>query len=328
MKKRTLGNSLEVSSIGLGCMGLSQSYPPFPKKEDGIAFLRQAVEMGQTFFDTSELYGIYKNEELVGEALEPVRNQVKLATKFGWDIHDGKSWGLDSRPQTIRKAVEGSLKRLRTDHIDLYYQHRVDPNVPIEEVADTVRALHQEGKILYWGLSEAGAETIRRAHAVFPVTALQSEYSLWYRDLEDEIIPLLEELGIGLVPFSPLGKGFLTGKVTANATFADNDIRHTIPRFNDPENLAKNQKLADEVKAFADEKNLAPSQVALAWLLHRKPWIVPIPGTKSLCRLQENMSAAYVEFTDEEMNRLTKLSDEIPIYGGRYAPAMEAMTKK
>ena len=204
MKKRILGNGLEVSAVGLGCMGLSQSYPPFPEKSECIAFLRRAVEMGQTFFDTSEVYGVYANEELVGEALEPVRDQVKIATKFGWDIHDGKSWGLDSRPQTIRKAVEGSLRRLRTDHIDLYYQHRVDPNVPIEEVAGTIKELHDEGKVLHFGLSEAGADTIRRAHAVFPVTAVQSEYSLWYRDLENEIIPLLEELGIGLVPFSPL----------------------------------------------------------------------------------------------------------------------------
>ncbi len=326
MKKRILGNGLEVSAIGLGCMGLSQSYPPFPEKSEGIAFLRRAAEMGQTFYDTSEVYGIYRNEELVGEALEPVRNQVKIATKFGWDIHDGKSWGLDSRPRTIRRAVEGSLKRLRTDHIDLYYQHRVDPNVPIEEVARTMQELHQEGKILHWGLSEAGADTIRRAHAVFPVTALQSEYSLWYRNLENEIIPLLEELGIGLVPFSPLGKGFLTGKVTGDATFADHDIRHTIPRFNDPENLAKNQALAEAVKAFAEEKMLSPAQVALAWLLHRKPWIVPIPGTKNVCRLQENMSAAYVDLSEEDMAKLTKISDDTPVYGGRYAPDMEKMT--
>ncbi len=326
MVKRILGKGLEVSAVGLGCMGLSQSYPPFPEKAESVAFLRRAVEMGQTFFDTSEVYGIYTNEELVGEALEPVRDQVKLATKFGWDIHDGKSWGTDSRPETIRKAVEGSLKRLRTDHIDLYYQHRVDPKVPIEEVAETMQELCREGKILHWGLSEAGAETIRRAHAVFPVTALQSEYSLWYRDLEREIIPLLEELGIGLVPFSPLGKGFLSGTVGKDMTFARNDIRNTIPRFNDAENLAKNQMLADAVKAFAEEKMLSPAQVALAWLLRRKPWIVPIPGTKNICRLQENMSAAYVDLSDEDMARLTKISDDTPIYGGRYAPAMEQMT--
>ncbi|MDE7302763.1 MAG: aldo/keto reductase [Oscillospiraceae bacterium] len=326
MKKRILGNGLEVSAVGLGCMGLSQSYPPFPEKSESIAFLRRAVEMGQTFFDTSELYGIYKNEELVGEALEPLRDQVKIATKFGWDIRDGKLCGLDSRPETIRKSVEGSLKRLRTDHIDLYYQHRVDPNVPIEEVAGIMKELAAEGKILHWGLSEAGAETIRRAHAVFPVTAVQSEYSLWYRNLESEIIPILEELNIGLVPFSPLEKGFLTGKVANNAEFADNDIRHTIPRFNDPDNLIKNQALAEKVKAFAEEKMLSPAQLSLAWLLHRKPWIVPIPGTKNVCRLQENMSAAYVDFTDEDMERLTKISDDTPVYGGRYAPEMEKMT--
>ena len=326
MKKRILGNGLEVSAVGLGCMGLSQSYPPFPERSESIAFLRRAVEMGQTFFDTSEVYGIYANEELVGEALEPLRDQVKIATKFGWDNRDGKLCGLDSRPDTIRKSVEGSLKRLRTDHIDLYYQHRVDPNVPIEEVAGIMKELAAEGKILHWGLSEAGAETIRRAHTVFPVMAVQSEYSLWYRNLESEIIPLLEELNIGLVPFSPLGKGFLTGKVADNAEFADNDIRHSIPRFNDPNNLIKNQALAEKVKAFAEEKMLSPAQVSLAWLLHRKPWIVPIPGTKNVCRLQENMSAAYVDFTDEDMERLTKISDDTPVYGGRYAPEMEKMT--
>lgn len=328
MKKRILGNNLEVSSVGLGCMGLSQSYPPFPEKSECIAFLHSSVEMGQTFFDTSEIYGIYQNEELIGEALEPVRNQVKIATKFGWDIHDGKSWGLDSRPETIRRAIEGSLRRLRTDHIDLYYQHRVDPNVPIEEVAGTIKQLHDEGKVRHFGLSEAGADTIRRAHSIFPVTALQSEYSLWYREPEKEIFPLLEELGIGFVPFSPLGKGFLTGSVKAHATFADNDIRHTIPRFNDPENLRKNQSLAEAVTAFAEKKMLSPAQVALAWLLNKKPWIVPIPGTKSICRLQENMSSAYVELTEDEMKRLTEISDNNVIYGGRYAPEMEKMTGK
>lgn len=328
MKKRMLGNGLEVSAIGLGCMGLSQSYPPFPDKTECIAFLRRAVEMGQTFFDTSELYGVYRNEELIGEALEPVRHQVKLATKFGWNIHDGKVDGLDSSPAAIRKAVEGSLRRLRTDHIDLYYQHRVDTKIPIEEVAGTMKELAEEGKILHWGLSEAGAETIRRAHAVFPVTALQSEYSLWYRKPEEEIIPLLEELGIGFVPFSPLGKGFLTGNVAGNAVFEENDIRHSIPRFNNPDNLDRNQQLAERIKAFADEKMLAPAQIALAWLLAQKPWVVPIPGTKNACRLQENMSAAYVDLTQEEVERLTEISDNTPVYGERYAPAMEKMTGK
>lgn len=326
MKKRILGQGLEVSAVGLGCMGLSQSYPPFPDKAESIAFLRRAVEMGQTFFDTSELYGVYANEELLGEALAPVRNQVKLATKFGWNIQDGRVNGLDSRPAAIRRAVEGSLKRLRTDHIDLYYQHRVDPKVPIEDVAETMRQLVKEGKILHWGLSEAGAGTIRRAHAVYPVTALQSEYSLWYRKPEEEILPLLEELGIGLVPFSPLGKGFLTGTVPQGAVFAANDIRRSIPRFNNPDNLAKNQRLAAAVRAFAEEKMLSPAQVALAWLLYQKPWIVPIPGTKTVCRLQENMSAAYVDLSGEDIKRLTAIADDTPVFGGRYSPAMEQMT--
>ena len=328
MKTRTLGKSLEVSAVGLGCMGLSQSYPPFPDRNDSIDFLRKAAEAGQTFFDTSELYGIYENEKLVGEALEPFRDQVKIATKFGWNIKFGKCFGLDSRPKTIRRAVEGSLKRLRTDHIDLYYQHRVDPKVPIEEVAETAKELAREGKILHWGLSEAGAETIRRAHKVFPVTALESEYSMWYRQPEEEIIPLLEELGIGLVPFSPLGKGFLTGTVNKNASFAKNDIRHSIPRFNDRENLSKNLALADAIRDFAEERMLTPAQVALAWLLSRKPWIVPIPGTKTIGRMQENMSAADVELSDTDLMKLDRILESISIHGGRYSAAMERMTGK
>lgn len=328
MITRILGKDLEVSAIGLGCMGLSQSYPPFPDKKTAIHFLRRAVEMGQTFFDTSEVYAIYKNEELVGEALEPVRNQVKIATKFGWDIRDGKSYGLDSRPQTIRKAVEGSLRRLRTDHIDLYYQHRVDPNVSIEEVADTVKTLAKEGKILHWGLSEASERTIRRAHSVFPVTALQSEYSMWYRKPEEGMLDTLEELGIGFVPFSPLGKGFLTGTVGKSTAFSENDIRHSIPRFNNPENLLKNQALAEAIKIFAQEKELSPSQVALAWLLHQKPWIVPIPGTKSEKRLQENMDAAYVNLSDSDYAELDRILAAHPIIGARYSEATESMTDK
>ena len=328
MKTRILGKALEVSAVGLGCMGLSQSYPPFPDRNDSIDFLRKAAEAGQTFFDTSELYGVYENEKLVGEALEPFRDQVKIATKFGWNIKFGKCFGLDSRPKTIRRAVEGSLKRLRTDHIDLYYQHRVDPKVPIEEVAETVRELAREGKILHWGLSEAGAETIRRAHKVFPVTALESEYSMWYRQPEEEIIPLLEELGIGLVPFSPLGKGFLTGTVNKNASFAKNDIRHSIPRFNDRENLSKNLALADAIRDFAEERMLTPAQVALAWLLSRKPWIVPIPGTKTIGRLRENMSAADVELSDTDLMKLDRILESISIHGGRYSAAMERMTGK
>ena len=310
MKYRTLGKSeLKVFPVGLGCMGLSQSYPPFPDKKDSIMFLRKAVEMGENFFDTSELYGMYANEELVGEALEPVREQVVLATKFGWNIQNGKCLGLDSRPKTIRKAIEGSLSRLRTDYIDLYYQHRVDPDVPIEEVAGTMQELAKEGKILHWGLSEAGVETVRRANAVFPVTAVQSEYSMWYREPEKELLPALEELGIGFVPFSPLGKGFLTGTVTKDMTFADNDIRHAIPRFNSQENLTKNQALADEIKAFAKAHCLTSAQVALAWLLRQKPWIVPIPGTKTEERLRENMSAAYVELAEDDWSELDNILD-------------------
>lgn len=329
MKTRKLGaNGLEVSAIGLGCMGLSQSYPPFPKKEESITFLRQAVELGQTFFDTAEVYGPYSNEELVGEALEPVRDKAVIATKFGFDIQGGKSVGLDSHPSSIRKAVEGSLKRLRTDHIDLLYQHRVDPNVPIEEVAGAVQQLAQEGKVIHWGLSEAGAQTISRAHKVFPVTALQSEYSMWTRTPEEEILPLLEELGIGFVPFSPLGKGFLTGTVGKDSTFAQNDIRRTVPRFNETENLAANQALAEAVKSFAIEHELSPAQVALAWLLRQKPWIVPIPGTKTTTRLQENMSAAYVELSQSDWKTLDDILKSYPVAGERYAPEMLRMVGK
>ena len=321
MKIRTLGKAeLKVSAIGLGCMGMSQSYPPFPDKAGMITLIRKAVEMGVTFFDTSEIYGIYKNEELVGEALEPFRNEVVIGTKFGWNIQNGRMSGLDSSPKAIRKAVEGSLKRLRTDRIDLYYQHRVDPDVPIEEVALAAKELAREGKILNWGLSEAGVETIRRAHSVFPVTALQSEYSMWYRNPENAILPVLEELGIGLVPFSPLGKGFLTGTVTKDAVFAENDVRHSIPRFNIPENLAANQALMVPVKAFADEKGLTPAQLALAWLLAQKPWIVPIPGTKKLSRLEENWSALDVTLSADELTKLDSLLSSIPVSGERYSP--------
>lgn len=327
MKHRFLGiNKLEVSAIGLGCMGLSQSYPPFPEKADSIRFIGEAVECGVTFFDTSEIYGIHANEALVGEALMPYRSQVTIATKFGWDIHDGRSHGVDSRPDTIRKAVEGSLKRLRTDHIDLYYQHRVDPNVPIEEVALTIKDLVREGKVLYWGLSEAGAKTIRRAHRIFPVTALQSEYSLWYRKPEQEILPLLEELGIGFVPFSPLGKGFLTDSVAKDAVFAENDIRYTIPRFNDPDNMAANQAMVDAVRSFAAKKGITPAQIALAWLLAQKPWIVPIPGTKRISRLQENIKSADTELSDEDLVELGRALANIQIAGARYGDAHERMT--
>lgn len=327
MLHRKIGKrKLEVSAVGLGCMGLSQSYPPFPDKNEAIAFLHQAVEMGQTFYDTSEVYGMYHNEELLGEAFQDCRHDIVLATKFGWDIRDGKLCGLDSSPAAIRKAVEGSLKRLRTDYIDLYYQHRVDPQVPIEEVAGTMKELYDEGKILHWGLSEPGAETIRKANAVFPVTAVQSEYSMWYRKPEEEILPLLEELGIGFVPFSPLGKGFLTGTVKKDAVFAENDIRYSIPRFNEISNLEANQALAEAVTEFADRKELAPGQVALAWLLHQKPWIVPIPGTKKKERLMENMSAAYVELSGEDFAELDRILDQFTVQGERYSEAMESMT--
>ena len=329
MKKRTLGNSrLEVSSIGLGCMGMSQSYPPFPEKNEMVDFIHKAVDMGEAFFDTSELYGIYTNEELVGEALEPYRKDIVIGTKFGWNIQNGKVCGLDSRPETIHKAVDGSLKRLRTDYIDLYYQHRVDPNVPIEEVAGTMKELAEAGKIRHWGLSEAGVQTIKRAHTVFPVTAVQSEYSMWYRNPEQDLLPVLEELGIGLVPFSPLGKGFLTGTVPKDATFAENDVRRSIPRFNSTENLSANQSLAEAVKVFAAERELSPAQVALAWLLAQKQWIVPIPGTKKFNRLQENLSAAYVELSVDDLSKLTKILSEIPVFGERYSPEHMRMTDK
>lgn len=327
MKYRTLGSSgLTVYPVGLGCMGLSQSYPPFPDRREAVAFLRRAVEMGETFFDTSELYGIYANEDLVGEALEPVRDQVVLATKFGWDIREGRCVGLDSRPEAIRRAVEGSLRRLRTDHIDLYYQHRVDPKVPIELVAETMQELIREGKVLHWGLSEPGVETVRRAHKVCPVAAVQSEYSLWFRQPERELLPVLEELGIGFVPFSPLGKGFLTGTVAKDQTFGAGDIRSTIPRFNDRDNLERNQALAEAVRVFARSRCLSPAQVSLAWLLRQKPWIVPIPGTKTEGRLRENMSAAYVELSEADWREFDRLLQGIEIYGERYAPEMLRMT--
>ena len=327
MKYRTLGSSgLTVYPVGLGCMGLSQSYPPFPDRREAMAFLRRAVEMGETFFDTSELYGIYANEDLVGEALEPVRDQVVLATKFGWDIREGRCVGLDSRPEAIRRAVEGSLRRLRTDHIDLYYQHRVDPKVPIELVAETMQELIREGKVLHWGLSEPGVETVRRAHKVCPVAAVQSEYSLWFRQPERELLPVLEELGIGFVPFSPLGKGFLTGTVAKDQTFGAGDIRSTIPRFNDRDNLERNQALAEAVKAFAHSRCLSPAQVSLAWLLRQKPWIVPIPGTKTEGRLRENMSAAYVSLPEADWQEFDRQLQGIAVCGERYAPEMLRMT--
>lgn len=334
MKKRILGNiGLSVSSIGLGCMGMTQSYPPYPEKSESITLIRQAVELGVTFFDTAEVYGPFTNEELLGEALEPYREQVVIATKFGFDMvnnkndDSGRPVNLSSRPETIRKAIEGSLKRLRTDYIDLYYQHRVDPNVPIEEVAGTIKELIDEGKVLHWGLSEAAASTVRRAHAICPVTAVQSEYSMWYRKPEEKLIPTLEELGIGYVPFSPLGKAVLTGRFNKETKFDKTDFRSQIPRFN-PENLSSNIALADYVTEIAANKDTTSARVALAWLLAQKPWIVPIPGTKKLERLKENIGAVDVTFTAEELKDIRKKLESIKIIGERYPEEQEKLTEK
>ena len=329
MQTRKLGNSnLEVSALGLGCMGMSFSYKPFPEKEQSIALLHAAVERGVTFFDTAEVYGPFINEELVGEALEPFRGQVVIATKFGFDINaDGTrgTKGLDSSPERIRLVAEASLKRLRIEAIDLFYQHRVDPNVPIEETAGAVKDLIQQGKVKHFGMSEAGANTIRRAHAVQPVTALQSEYSLWWRKPEEEIIPTLEELGIGFVPFSPLGKGFLTGKMEQSRTFDKTDIRSSIPRFA-PEARKANQAMVDLLAKIATEKKATPAQIALAWLLAQKPWIVPIPGTTKLHRLEENIGSVAVELTVADLQEIESAAAEIHVEGARYPEQLEKMT--
>jgi aryl-alcohol dehydrogenase-like predicted oxidoreductase len=329
MEKRKLGTGgLEVSAIGLGCMGMNFSYAPFPPKEDMIALLRAAVERGVTFFDTAEVYGPFTNEELVGEGLAPFRGEVAIATKFGFalDPGGGGRWsGLDSRPERIRQVAEASLKRLRVDAIDLFYQHRVDPSVPIEEVAGAVRDLIREGKVKHFGLSEAGAQTIRRAHAVQPVAALQSEYSLWTRGPETEIIPTLEELGIGFVPFSPLGKGFLTGKIDRTTSFASTDIRSAIPRFEDAAR-EKNRALVDLLGIIGARKNATPAQVALAWLLAQKPWIVPIPGTTKLHRLEENVGAAAISLSPSDLEEIASAAALIPIEGARYPEHLEKMT--
>jgi len=326
MKTRKLGNSgLEVSELGFGCMGLNFSYGHSISKEDSISLLRAAVDKGVTFFDTAEVYGPYTNEEIVGEALATVREQVVIATKFGFNIQDGKMSGTNSRPEQIRKAVEGSLKRLKTDYIDLLYQHRVDPNVPIEDVAGTVKELIGEGKVKYFGLSEAGANTIRKAHAVQPVSALQNEYSLWFRKPEEEIIPLLEELGIGLVPYSPLGKGFLTGAFDENTELAANDFRQNSPRFNTDARKA-NLAFVDLLKDFASTKNATPAQIALAWLLAQKPWISPIPGTTKLHRLEENIGAAGVELTSADEAAITEAADKLQVVGNRYTENIEKTT--
>jgi aryl-alcohol dehydrogenase-like predicted oxidoreductase len=324
MQKRTLGkNGLEVSAIGLGCMGMSSSYGTPLATPDAVRLIRAAFERGVTFFDTAEVYGPYKNEEVVGEALEPIRNQVVIATKFGIDIDGTGASGMDSRPEHIRAVAEASLKRLRTDVIDLFYQHRVDPNVPIEDVAGTVKELIAEGKVKHFGLSEAGVRNIRRAHAVQPVAALQSEYSLWWREPEEGIIPALEELGIGFVPFSPLGKGFLTGAIDANTTFTSNDFRNTVPRF-EQEARKVNQPIVDAIGRIAAEKKATPAQVALAWLLAQKPWIVPIPGTTKLHRLEENIGAGGVELTPEDLRNVESAISPIPVQGERYSPQQAA----
>jgi aryl-alcohol dehydrogenase-like predicted oxidoreductase len=321
MQKRKLGKSnLEVSAIGLGCMGMSFNYGPAGDKQEMISLIRAAVERGVTFFDTAEVYGPFTNEELVGEALAPFRGKVVIATKFGWEANpaDGGKWNrLNSRPEHIKSVAEASLKRLKVDAIDLFFQHRVDSNVPIEEVAGAVKQLIQQGKVKHFGLCEAGAQTIRRAHAVQPVTALQSEYSLWWREPEAEVLPALDELGIGFVPFSPLGKGFLTGKINEDTKFESTDFRNTVPRFN-PENRKANQALVDLLSKFAQRKKATPAQLALAWLLAKKPWIVPIPGTTKLHRLEENLGAANLELTPEDLRAIESASSNIKVEGARY----------
>jgi aryl-alcohol dehydrogenase-like predicted oxidoreductase len=324
MQTRTLGSQLEVSAVGLGCMGMSQSYPPLPDREDMIGLIRAAVESGVTFFDTAQVYGPFTNEELVGEALEPVRDQVVIATKFGFDLEDGASHGADSRPETIRRSVDASLRRLRTDTIDLLYQHRVDPEVPIEDVAGTVRELIEAGKVKHFGLSEAGVQTIRRAHAVQPVTALQSEYSLWWREPEEAILPTLEELGIGFVPFSPLGKGFLTGTIDDATTFESSDFRNTVPRF-DAEARTANRPVVELLERVAEQKGATPAQIALAWILAQKPWIVPIPGTTKLHRLDENVAATDVDLTQDDRQEIETAAAVITFHGHRYAEAQQRL---
>jgi aryl-alcohol dehydrogenase-like predicted oxidoreductase len=325
MQKRKLGQSnLEVSALGLGCMGMSQSYGLPPDKQAMISLIRAAVERGVTFFDTAEIYGPHTNEELVGEALAPLRRQVVIATKFGIKYENGQQV-QDSRPDQIKQSIDGSLKRLRTDVIDLYYQHRVDPNVPIEDVAGTVQELIGQGKVRYFGMSEAGVRTIRRAHAVQPVTAVQSEYSLWWRRPEEELLPTLEELGIGFVPFSPLGKGFLTGTIDETTTFVSSDFRNIVPRFT-PEARKANQAIVDVLRNLAEKKQATPAQIALAWLLARKRWIVPIPGTTKLARLEENIGATAIRLTNDDLREIDNAASRITIQGARYPEALEKRT--
>src|SRR5437667_975648 len=328
MQKRTLGKTgLEVSALGFGCMGISQSYGRPSSREDGIAIIRAAVDRGVTFFDTAEVYGPYTNEDVVGEALEPVRDHVSIATKFGWNIAQNKMAGLNSRPSQIRAVADASLKRLRTDRIDLFYQHRVDPDVPMEDVAGTVRDLIRDGKVKHFGLSEPGVQTIRHAHAVQPVAALQSEYSLWWREPEREILPTLEELGIGFVPFSPLGKGFLTGKINEETKFDKTDFRNIVPRFT-PENRRANQALVDLLSKIAGRKKATPAQIALAWILAQKPWMVPIPGTTKLHRLEENIGAAAIELTPDDLRQIDSATSKIPVQGARYPENLQKLVNR
>jgi aryl-alcohol dehydrogenase-like predicted oxidoreductase len=331
MKKRKLGKSdLEVSAIGLGCMGMSYGYGPAGDRQEMISLIRSAVERGVTFFDTAEAYGPFTNEELVGEALAPFRDQVVIATKFGFKIDPQSERalnGVDSRPEHIKEVAEASLKRLKTDVIDLFYQHRVDPNVPIEDVAGAVKELIQQGKVKHFGLSEAGVQTIRRAHAVQPVTALQSEYSLWWREPEEEILPVLEELGIGFVPFSPLGKGFLTGKINENTKFESTDFRNIVPRFT-PENRKENQALVDLLGKFAQQKKATPAQIALAWLLVQKSWIVPIPGTTKLHRLEENIGAVEIRLTPDDLRQIDHATSKITVQGARYPENLQKLVNR
>jgi len=331
MQKRKLGNSnLQVSALGLGCMGMSFGYGPAADKQEMISLIRAAVERGVTFFDTAEVYGPFTNEELVGEALAPLRKQAVIATKFGFNLDSNAaqtSTPLNSRPDHIKQVAEASLKRLKTDTIDLFYQHRVDPDVPIEDVAGAVKELIQEGKVKHFGLSEAGVQTIRRAHAVQPVTALQSEYSLWWREPETEILPTLEELGIGFVPFSPLGRGFLTGKISENTTFDANDFRNNVPRFS-AEARKANQALVDLIRKFAEQKNATPAQIALAWVLAQRPWVVPIPGTTKLHRLEENIGAVHVELTPDDLREIDSATSQIDVLGARYSESSQKLVNR
>jgi aryl-alcohol dehydrogenase-like predicted oxidoreductase len=329
MEKRKLGKSgLEVSALGLGCMGMSFGYGPAGDKKEMIAVLRSAVDLGVTFFDTAEVYGPYTNEELVGEALSHIRSKVVIATKFGFRFDkNGKQAGLDSRPEHIKEVAEASLKRLKIDAIDLFYQHRVDPNVPIEDVAGAVKELIEQGKVKHFGLSEAGVQVIRQAHAIQPVTALQSEYSLWWREPEDDILPTLEELGIGFVPFSPLGKGFLTGKIDENTTFDSSDFRNTVPRFA-PEARRANKALVELIAGIAEQKKATPAQIALAWVLAQKPWMVPIPGTTKLHRLKENVAAVSVELSASDLNKIESTASQITVQGARYSEGAQKMINR